>query len=77
MLSNSSLNLFFHDSYYVVAHFHYVLSLGAVFGIFLSFYFLFDKLFYYIYNYSNQMVSFIIIFVASNVVFFPLHFLGL
>lgn len=77
MLSNSSLNLFFHDSYYVVAHFHYVLSLGAVFGIFLSFYFLFDKLFYYVYNYTSQMVTFIIIFIASNVVFFPLHFLGL
>uniref|UniRef100_A0AAU6MWV6 Cytochrome c oxidase subunit 1 n=1 Tax=Tjalfiella sp. TaxID=3119615 RepID=A0AAU6MWV6_9METZ len=76
MLSNSSLNLFFHDSYYVVAHFHYVLSLGAVFGIFMSFFFLFSKFYSFFYNYVSQTVFFILIFIASNLIFFPLHYLG-
>ena len=77
LISNSSLNLFFHDSYYVVAHFHYVLSLGAVFGIFMSFFFLFDKFYSLNYSFEYQTIFFFLIFFASNITFFPLHYLGL
>jgi hypothetical protein len=77
VLSNSSLNLFFHDSYYVVAHFHYVLSLGAVFGIFLSFFFAFPFFFNISMSYLYHSIFFILVFIGSNLVFFPLHFLGL
>ena len=77
VLSNCHLNLFFHDSYYVIAHFHYVLSLGAVVGIFLSFLFLFP-LFYNLYlNYFYSSFLFLIFFFSSNLLFFPFHFLGL
>ena len=77
VLSNCHLNLFFHDSYYVVAHFHYVLSLGAVIGIFLSILFLFP-FFYGLYiNYYNQALIFVLFFFSSNLLFFPFHFLGL
>nr|CUS25276.1 cytochrome c oxidase subunit I [Vallicula multiformis] len=77
ILSNSSLNLFFHDSYYVVAHFHYVLSLGAVFGIFLSFFFFFEKFFFFHFTYWVHSIFFFLIFISSNLIFFPLHYLGL
>ena len=76
ILSNSALNLFFHDSYYVVAHFHYVLSLGAVFGVFMSFFFLFPYFFGFNYDKISLVVIFLLVFIASNIVFFPLHFLG-
>ena len=77
VLSNCHLNLFFHDSYYVVAHFHYVLSLGAVVGVFLSTLFLFS-IFYNLYiNYFHQTTLFVLFFFGSNLLFFPFHFLGL
>ena len=77
VLWNCHLNLFFHDSYYVIAHFHYVLSLGAVIGIFISLLFLFPYFFSLKYWFLNQIVLFILFFIGSNVLFFPFHFLGL
>lgn len=76
VLSNSNLNLFFHDSYYVIAHFHYVLSLGAVVGVFVSIYFLFPIFYYITFSYFSITLSFIIFFIGSNLLFFPFHFLG-
>ena len=77
VLSNCHLNLFFHDSYYVIAHFHYVLSLGAVIGILLSIFYLFNKSFKLNCNYYNQALIFCLFFTGSNLLFFPFHFLGL
>ena len=77
VLSNCHLNLFFHDSYYVIAHFHYVLSLGAVVGVFLSIMFLYPCFYGLYINYYNQVLIFFIFFVGSNGLFFPFHFLGL
>ena len=77
VLSNCHLNLFFHDSYYVIAHFHYVLSLGAVVGIFLSFIFLFPYFYKINLNYYHSTFLFFVFFFSSNLLFFPFHFLGL
>lgn len=77
VLSNCHLNLFFHDWYYVIAHFHYVLSLGAVVGVFISLFFFFPVFYNLAYSYLNQTSIFIVFFVGSNILFFPFHFLGL
>ena len=77
VLSNCHLNLFFHDSYYVIAHFHYVLSLGAVVGVFLSIMYLFPYFYRLYINYFYQSLIFFLFFVGSNGLFFPFHFLGL
>ena len=77
VLSNCHLDLFFHDSYYVTAHFHYVLSLGAVIGIILSVFFLFSYSFYLYCDYYRQAMLFVLFFFSSNLLFFPFHFLGL
>ncbi len=77
VLSNAGIDYSLHDTYYVVAHFHYVLSLGAVFAIFAGFYYWFEKMFGVKYNEFLGATHFWIMFVGVNVVFFPQHFLGL
>ncbi len=76
VLANGGLDDNLHDTYYVVAHFHYVLSLGAVFSLFAGFYYWFGKM-------SGRMLSealghlhFWLFFIGVNVLFFPMHFLG-
>lgn len=76
-LSNSGVNVLLHDTYYVVAHFHYVLSMGAVFGIFAGWYFWFNKIFGKKYNELFGQIHFWLLFIGVNLTFFPMHFLGL
>jgi cytochrome c oxidase subunit 1 len=77
VLSNSSLDLLLHDTYYVVSHFHYVLSLGAVFGIFAGINLWWVNVFGLGFNKIFIIIFFILIFFGVNLTFFPLHFSGL
>ncbi|HZV17966.1 MAG TPA: cytochrome c oxidase subunit I [Sphingobium sp.] len=76
VLANGGIDDNLHDTYYVVAHFHYVLSLGAVFALFAGFYYWFPKMSGKMYNEFLGHLHFWVFFVGVNMLFFPMHFLG-
>ena len=77
VLSNTGIDRSLHDTYYVIAHFHYTMSLGATFGIFCGWYYWFPKMTGYLYSEFLGKLHFWLTFIGVNTIFFPQHFLGL
>nr|YP_009049965.1 cytochrome c oxidase subunit I [Chlorella sorokiniana]YP_010387313.1 Cox1 [Chlorella ohadii]AII02099.1 cytochrome c oxidase subunit I [Chlorella sorokiniana]AIM56882.1 cytochrome c oxidase subunit 1 [Chlorella sorokiniana]UPO68049.1 Cox1 [Chlorella ohadii] len=77
VIANSGLDIAFHDTYYIVGHFHYTLSMGAVFGMFAGFYYWIGKITGLQYPETLGQIHFWMTFLGINLTFFPMHFLGL
>ncbi|MEM7690746.1 MAG: cbb3-type cytochrome c oxidase subunit I, partial [Pseudomonadota bacterium] len=77
VLANGGIDDNLHDTYYVVAHFHYVLSMGAVFSMFAGFYYWFPKMSGRMHSELLSHIHFWAFFIGVNVIFFPQHFLGM
>ncbi len=77
MLSNAGIDRALHDTYYVVAHFHYTMSIGALFTLFAGWYYWFPKMSGRMYSEALGKWHFWLLFIGVNVTFFPQHFLGL
>ncbi|CAN3371382.1 cytochrome c oxidase subunit 1 (mitochondrion) [Diutina catenulata] len=77
MISNASIDVAFHDTYYVVGHFHYVLSMGALFSLIGAYYYWGPSMFGLNYNRIWGEIHFWLLFISVNIIFLPMHFLGL
>ncbi|MCF6303374.1 MAG: cytochrome c oxidase subunit I, partial [Devosiaceae bacterium] len=77
VLANAGADRALHDTYYVVAHFHYTMSLGATFGVFAGWYYWYPKMFGHMYSEFLANMHFWITFAGVNLIFFPQHFLGM
>jgi cytochrome c oxidase subunit 1 len=77
MIANAGVDRLLTDTYYIVAHFHYVMSLGSAFAIFAGWYYWFPKMSGYMYNETLGKLHFWLTFIGTNLAFFPQHFLGL
>jgi cytochrome c oxidase subunit 1 len=76
ILANASIDVSLHDTYFVVAHFHYVLSMGAGFSVFAGFYFWISKITGFQYNERVGQTHFWLTFIGTNITFLPMHYLG-